>query len=216
MPLRGIIFDLDGVLVDTVPAHFRAWRRMFAEYGYGFDFADYRRLVDGRPRFDGARAVMVDHSDAEVRDAAERKNAYYREMIGRGEFVVFEAALRLVDQCRARGYALATASSSVNVNDVLVKAGIRDAFSAVVGGDDVARGKPAPDIFLAAVRQLEIPAHECVVIEDSVFGVRAAKAGGFRCVGLSPEAGAGFQDADVVLATHEELTIEGLEALFPD
>lgn len=216
MPLKGIIFDLDGVLVDTVPAHFRAWQRMFTEYGYSFDFSDYRELVDGRPRFDGARAVMINHSDAEVREAAGRKNDYYREMIRRGEFVVFDAAVRLVDQCQARGYALATASSSVNVSDVLKEAGILHAFSAVIGGDDVANGKPAPDIFLAAARRLEIGAHECVVIEDSLFGVRAAKAGGFKCVGLSSNAGVGVREADLMFLSLDQITIEDLEALFID
>lgn len=216
MPLKGIIFDLDGVLVDTVPVHFRAWQRMFTEYGYKFDLADYRRLVDGRPRFDGARAVMVNHTDTEIRDAAGRKNDYYREMIGRGEFVVFEAAARLVDQCRANGYALATASSSVNVDEVLAKAGLRSAFAAVIGGDDVVEGKPAPDIFLAAAHKLGISPNECVVIEDSVFGARAAKTGGFYCVALSPDAGAGFEIADVVLPALDDLTIEILEALFSE
>jgi beta-phosphoglucomutase len=215
MPLKGIIFDLDGVLVDTVPMHFRAWRRMLTDYGYSFDFSDYRDLVDGRPRFDGARAVMVNHTDAEVREAAGRKNDYYREMIGRGEFVVFEAAARLVNECRVRGYALATASSSVNVDELLVKAGIREAFSAVIGGDDIVRGKPAPDIFLAAARELDLQPGDCAVIEDSVFGVQAAKAGGFRCVRLAPEGNIGIQpDADLVLHSLDELRIDRVEALF--
>lgn len=215
MQLKGIIFDLDGVLVDTVPTHFKAWHQMFTEYGYSFDFADYRNLVDGRPRFDGARAVMINHSDAEVREAAGRKNAYYLDLINRGEFVVFEAASRLVEACRGRGIALATASSSVNVNEVLEKAGIRAAFSAVVGGDDVARGKPAPDIFLAAAGKLGLQPNECAVIEDSVFGIEAAKAGGFRCVWLAPDRASGDQSyADLVLSSLDKLSLDELETLF--
>ena len=83
MPIKGLIFDLDGVLVDTVPVHFSAWSRIFEEYGYEFGKLEYRNLVDGRPRFDGARAVMVNHSEQQIREAANKKNEYYVEAIDR-------------------------------------------------------------------------------------------------------------------------------------
>ncbi len=187
MPTKGLIFDLDGVLVDTVPAHFAAWKRMFEEHGYEFGKAEYRRLVDGRPRFDGARAVMTRHSENEVRTAADKKNDYYVEMIERGEFRVFDAAVHLVRQCQSEGYGLAAASSSANVWAVLEKAGLLDAFPVVIGGDDVENGKPNPDIFLAAASGLGLEVDECIVIEDSSSGVEAAKNGGFYCVGLLHE-----------------------------
>ena len=122
MSIKGIIFDLDGVLVDTVPAHFTAWQRMFNEYGYEFDMREYRRKVDGKPRFDGARAVMSKHSDVDIKEAADKKNEYYAELIERGEFRVFDTALTLVRQCQEMGLKLATASSSANVRTVLEKA----------------------------------------------------------------------------------------------
>lgn len=200
MALKGIIFDLDGVLVDTVPAHFRAWRRMFTEYGYAFGQDQYRALVDGRSRFDGARAVMTRHSDDEVRIAADRKNDYLVEMIERGEFSLFESAFRFVQDCVSHDLALAVASSSQNVRAVLSKAGLLDYFPVVIGGDDVERGKPAPDIFLAAAAQLGLAPAQCFVIEDSIFGVQAAKAGGFYCVGLAEPGNAELLSAaDIVM-----------------
>ena len=211
MGIMGIIFDLDGVLVDTVPAHFSAWQRMFNEYGYEFGKREYRRLVDGRPRFDGARAVMTEHSDTEIRHAADKKNGYYIEMIERGEFRVFETAVALIRQCQAIGLKLAAASSSANVRTVLEKADLIDAFAVVVGGDDVKNGKPNPDIFLAASTDLGLSVDECIVIEDSSSGVEAAKRGGFTCIGLRHgDHAEELSGADIVVSSLAELDLEQL------
>jgi beta-phosphoglucomutase len=184
MPLAGVIFDLDGVLVDTVPAHYSAWRRMFLDEGYAFDQDIYHQKVDGRPRFDGARAVMVDATPERVAAACARKNEYFREAIERGEFNVFSTSVAFVEECQRAGLKLAAASSSENVRLILDKVGLLDRFDAVVGGRDVAVGKPDPSIFFAAADRMRLPADECVVVEDAVSGVAAAKSGGFYCVGV--------------------------------
>lgn len=212
MALKGIIFDLDGVLVDTVPAHFRAWQMMFAEYGYAFDQEQYRTLVDGRPRFEGARAVMTRHSDDEVGIAADRKNCYVMEMIERGEFSVFESALRFIHDCISHGLILAAASSSQNVRTVLRRAGMIDYFPIVIGGGDVKRGKPEPDIFLAAAEGMGLSPADCMVIEDSVVGVRAAQQGGFFCIGLAADRDDDLlKGADIVVTSLDLLTVEKLK-----
>lgn len=213
MPIKGLIFDLDGVLVDTVPVHFSAWSRMFKEYGYEFGKQEYRNLVDGRPRFDGARAVMVNHSEKQIREAANKKNDYYVEAIDRGDFQVFDAAVALVRKSLAEGYGLAAASSSVNVRTVLEKAGLLDAFSVVIGGDDVENGKPNPDIFLAAASGLGLKVEECIVIEDSSSGVQAAKNGGFYCVGLqNDDHAADLLGADEIVSSLADLKIDQIAA----
>lgn len=206
--IKGLIFDLDGVLVDTVPAHFHAWKHMFEEHGYSFGKKEYRSLVDGRPRFDGARNVMTRHTDNEVREAADNKNDIYVEMIDRGEFQVFDAAIDLVRKCQSEGFGLAAASSSANVRTVLEMAGLLDAFQVVIGGDDVAKGKPDPDIFLAAANGLGLAVEECIVIEDSSSGVQAAKNGGFYCVGLLHDDDDGeLAGADRIVSSLTELEI---------
>lgn len=184
LALKGLIFDLDGVLVDTVPAHYAAWHRMFVECGYEFGPRKYREQVDGLRRFEGARAVMCDAPLEEVAQAADLKNRYYRELIDQGRFNIFESSVRFVRQCEGRGFRLATASSSGNVRYILQKAGILDAFTFVIGGDDVANGKPDPEVFLAAAKGLGVSVRECVVFEDAASGVLAAKRGGFYCVGV--------------------------------
>ena len=209
MRIKGILFDLDGVLVDTVPAHFAAWKRMFQDYGYEFGIKEYKALVDGLPRYDGARAVMERHSDDEVRHAANKKNDYFVEKIERGKFRVFDEAVALVRECQTKGLGLAVVSSSVNVRTVLDNAGLLDAFPVVIGGDDIERGKPDPDIFLLAAEKLGLSVNECAVVEDSKSGVQAAKAGGFYCIGLvhggTPE---DLPGADRIVGSLDELDIE--------
>ncbi len=215
MSLKGLIFDLDGVLVDTVPTHFAAWSRMFHEYGYEFGKPEYRALVDGRPRYDGARAVMTNHSDEEVIEAANLKNRYYVEMIERGEFQTFESAINLVRKCVAEGYLLAAASSSANVRRVLEIVGILDAFSMVVGGDDVTKGKPNPEIFQVAAAGLGLDVSECLVIEDSVSGILAAKTGDFYCLGLAHgEDDGDLGRADRIITSLDEIDLSELSSLF--
>lgn len=205
---KGLIFDLDGVLVHTIPTHYAAWSRMFHEYGYAFDKKIYRDLVDGRLRFDGARAVMRDKTDEIVTEAANKKNRYYLEMIKQGEFTVFEEAVTYVRQCKAQGFKLAAASSSANVKHILEIVGILDYFDVVIGGHQVAKGKPNPEIFLKAARELNIPIDNCIVFEDSESGVQAAKNGGFFCVGvLDAENSADLSHADIIVSSVSEMNV---------
>jgi len=199
MPLRGIVFDLDGVLVDTVPAHMAAWKRLFDEEGYHFDEQVYREKVDGRPREDGVRAVMEDAGDDRVLLAARRKEAYFLELIARGGLQVFEGSATFLAACHKLDFHLATASSSRNVRHILEQAGLVDYFTAIVGGDDIERGKPDPGIFIMAAARMGLDATNCLVVEDAAIGVRAAKAGGFYCVGIDRTGdGARLAGADIV------------------
>lgn len=204
--LKGVILDLDGVIADTVPAHFSAWKRMFEEEGYAFDGQVYHDKVDGRRRFDGARAVMSDATPDRVSAAAARKDAYFLSQIEQGQFEVFADTLEFLRACRAEGIVLATASSSRNVRLVLEKAGIADEFAAIVGGDDVANGKPHPDIFLLAAERLGVTSDACVVIEDAISGVAAAKTGGFFCIGIDRAGQAGrLAGADLIVDSLSKL-----------
>ena len=184
MALQGIIFDLDGVLVDTVPAHYAAWHRLFTEEGYVFDQQVYHEKVDGRRRQDGVAAVMTGAAHDRILAAAERKDGYFLELIEQGKFNVFEGSVEFLKKCRRAGLRLATASSSKNVGYVLEKVGLVDQFAAIVGGDDVERGKPDPSIFRIAAERIGLDTTNCVVVEDATSGVIAAKAGGFFCVGI--------------------------------
>lgn len=215
MNYKGVIFDLDGVLVDTVPLHFDAWKRMFNEYGYEFNQEIYQEKVDGRPRLDGVRGVMETLDEAELTEAGKRKQGYYLEMINNGQLQAFVSSMTLIRQLRKQGIRLATASSSVNASCILEKLGVLEDFETVVTADDVSVGKPHPEIFLTAAKRLNLEVSDCLVFEDAVSGVQAAKAGGFFCIAVDrhnqPDK---FDKADIVIKDAEEIEGKLFDHLF--
>ena len=184
MRFKGVIFDLDGVLVDTVPLHYAAWKRLFDEYGYVFDETIYRQKVDGRSRLDGVRGVMSDLDEDALIEASDLKQSYFLEIIDQGHLQPFPTSIPFVKTLKERGILLAAASSSVNASNILDRTGLLDDFTTVVTAADVIHGKPHPDIFLTAARNTGLTVSECIVFEDSESGVSAARRGGFFCVGV--------------------------------
>jgi len=184
MALKGAIFDLDGVIVDTVPLHFNAWKKMFAEYGHEFTFEEYKKKVDGIPRIDGARAVLNTLSREALEKAAARKQSYFLELLAREGVTVYQSTLALIGELKKNGIKVAVISSSKNCLDILKKAGLVELFDVILTGNDVHKGKPNPDVFLIAASKLGLVPQECVVFEDAVLGVEAARKGGFACVGI--------------------------------
>jgi HAD superfamily hydrolase (TIGR01509 family) len=185
--LRGVIFDVDGVLVLSEPFIAEAAIRMFAEKGHAVREDEFRPFIGmGEDRFIGGVAESRGIALDPARDKA-RTYAIYDEII-RGRLAPVAGARDFVQACRTRGLAVAVASGAdaVKVHANLREAGLRAAtFDAFVDGTQIARKKPAPDIFLAACRQLALPPSECLVVEDALSGVAAAKAAGTRCLALT-------------------------------
>ena len=209
--IEACLFDLDGVLTQTAKVHAAAWKTMFDEYLRGraadrgekfveFDaVGDYDEYVDGKPRYDGVRSFLAsrhielpqgspsDPPQAETIDGlGNRKNELVLELIHRDGVQPYEGSVRFVKAARDAGLRRAVVSSSTNCRDVLVAAGILDLFEEIVDGVVAERehlaGKPAPDTFLAAARNLgEEPAH-AAVFEDALAGVQAGRAGNFGFV----------------------------------
>lgn len=207
-PVKGFLFDMDGVLTRTATVHAAAWKQMFDEFlrrrdgdrFRPFDQADdYDRYVDGRPRLEGTRAFLEsrnihlpegedgDGPDAgTLRGLSNRKNELVQQMIDQHGVETFDDALRYVREVAAAGRPRAVVSSSANTAQVLRRAGIEDLFDARVDGV-VARerhlaGKPAPDMFLAGAEALGLDAGACAVFEDALSGVEAGRAGHFGYV----------------------------------
>jgi len=185
--LRGVIFDMDGVLVDSEPFIAAAAIQMFAEKGVSVRPEEFRPFVGtGEDRFIGgvaeARGVPLDLPADKA-----RTYAIYLELI-RGKLHSLPGVREIVGECRRRGLALAVASSAdaIKVEGNLHEIGLPAAtFDAVIDGSHVARKKPAPDIFLEACRRLGLAPSSCLVVEDAVAGVAAAKAAGCRCLALT-------------------------------
>lgn len=208
----GLIFDMDGVITNTVPLHFKAWKKMFADYGIDLTFEMYKERVDGIPRLDGARAVLTDLSDEEVEKAAAKKQGYFVELLKTDDVDVYEDALNFINSLEKDKFRLAVASSSKNCKDILKKIGIIDIFDAVVDGYGFKNGKPDPEIFLNAAKLIDILPAQAVVFEDAKKGVEAAKNGNMLCVGVdrvgNPEI---LSRADIIITDFASLDIAQIE-----
>lgn len=215
--LRAAIFDLDGVVVDTVPIHFKAWKKMFEEYGATFTFDDYKQKVDGIPRLDGARAILTDLPEGELEEAANRKQGYFLEYLGEEEIPTHETTIRLIEELQKESIRIAVISSSRNCPEILKRIELYDKLDTVISGADITRGKPDPQIFLMAAERLEAVPDECIVFEDAVLGVEAAKNGNMRCIGIDrynhPERLTG---ADIIVSDLGEIDVGKIKSLFQE
>jgi beta-phosphoglucomutase family hydrolase len=201
--IHACLFDMDGVLTETATVHAAAWKMMFdaflkdREGQAPFDEgSDYGRYVDGKPRYDGVRSFLQsrgielpeggpdDPPDAEtVHGLGNRKNELVQKLIRERGVKVYDGSRRFLDAARAAGLQTAVVSSSANTREILDAAGIADRFETVVDGRDVAdrglKGKPAPDTFLQAAKDLGVEPKEAAVFEDALAGVEAGRAGHF-------------------------------------
>ena len=229
--IRGYLFDLDGVLTPTAVVHMHAWRRLFGEFlaalGAGqYTDADYYSYIDGKPRYDGVRALLAsrgielpegDDADspdtATVRGLGNRKNEAFNRTLAEEGVEAYPASVAFLDAVERAGCRVAVVSSSKNAPAVLRAAGLADRFEVVVDGMVAAElglpGKPAPDTFQRAAEMLGLAPRECAVVEDAESGVVAGAAGGFGLViGVDRGVGRGVLaslGADVVVDELDEL-----------
>lgn len=195
-PIKGFIFDLDGVLTDTAEYHYRGWKRLAQEENLPFSREDNEHLR-GIPRRESLMLILKDRRVPETKivEMMERKNSYYLEFIREiSPRDLLPGARELLEEIRAVGLKNALGSASKNAAEVLDRLGIRSLFDAISDGHSVERQKPAPDLFLHAARQLGLSPQECVVIEDATAGIEAARAGGFYSIGLGPRERVGTAD----------------------
>ena len=235
----AVIFDLDGVVTRTARLHAAAWKHTFDEYlqqKHGADWQafddveDYRRYVDGKPRFDGTRSFLQsrgihlpegepdDPPDREtVCGIGNRKNARFLELLKQQGAEAYAPALKLIHTLRRAGVRTAVVSSSRNCVAVLESVDAMHLFDAKVDGVDADEahlaGKPAPDIFLEAARRLGVSPQRAVVVEDAIAGVEAGRAGGFALIiGVDRTGhahGLRVHGADVVVKDLAEVSVEG-------
>lgn len=193
--LRAAIFDVDGVLVNS--PHERAWREALTGFAdpAGFTTAFYQANVAGRPRLEGARAVLERLGGPEAArrsaDYADKKQALIDRLIKEGSFEVFPDAMRFAAALNVAGLRLALASSSKNAAAMLTRLKLPDGrtllslFDADLSGHEVPKGKPDPALFLLAAEAVKTSPAQCIVVEDAPAGIRAARAGGMTAIGIA-------------------------------
>ena len=184
MSFKGAIFDLDGVIVNTVPLHFKAWKRMFGEFGKEFTMKDYEDKVDGIPRMDGARAVLTEVSEDELDKAAAKKQEYFSDFLRTEGVNAYDTSVQLMKELKRNGVKIAVISSSKNCPGILEKTGLYPLIDVEINGKQIVKGKPDPWIFLEAAKRLNLKPEECVVFEDAVLGVEAGKRAEIFTVGV--------------------------------
>lgn len=187
-PIKGVIFDLDGVLTDTSEFHYRAWKQLADEEGIPFD-REANEKMRGLARRESLLQLLGERqvSEAELGEMMARKNGYYEKLIeALTPANLLPGALELLNELRSCGIKVAIGSSSKNAHTVIQRLGIAELIDATADGYSVERHKPAPDVFLHAAKQLGLEPPQCLVVEDADSGVAAALAAGMWAVGLGP------------------------------
>ena len=205
MRAQAVLWDLDGVLVDSTPYHFEAYRRLAADHGRELTLAEFRDLIGLRNEAI-LRRLFGELAPEEAARRAARKESLFRELIA-GNVEGLPGAAELVARLRDEGVPMAIVSSTprANIELVLRSLGLREAFGALVGEEDAGRGKPDPEGFLVASERLGAAPGGCVVLEDAPAGIQAAKAAGMRAIGVTTTRPAErLAEADLVVETLDD------------
>jgi HAD superfamily hydrolase (TIGR01509 family) len=206
MPTRAILWDLDGVLVNSMEFHYQAFQEVLARRARELSREEYLQTIIGLRNDDIFRKLLGDLSGEEVRNLANRKEEVFRRLIS-GRVEALPGAVELVGRAKESGLRQAIVSSTPreNINVILSSLHVAHEFDAIVGEEDVSRGKPDPEGFALAAKRVDVSAGECIVIEDAPEGLAAGKAAGMRCIGVATTRHPGqLGDADLVVESVED------------
>jgi beta-phosphoglucomutase family hydrolase len=212
---RAVIWDMDGVIADTGTYHLRSWQHVFRERGIDFGEDEFKKRF-GQRNDTIVRAVMGGSvSEEEINAVASEKEEYYRRAVCQNVRAL-PGVVHLLRSLRQNGYVSAIGSSAPpeNISIILEGLKIAEMFEAICYGREVKEGKPSPQIFLMAAQKLKIDSANCVVIEDSMAGVTAAKRAGMACIAVTNSHPASqLTEADLIVSSLEKVTVRDLENL---
>ncbi len=203
--IKAFIFDMDGVIIDSEPLHFQTDRMVMKDYGIDITDNELNSFVGvTNPEM---WAVLIERYNIKVtvEELLVIQNQYKTQLFGKKELQPINGILELLTELKEKGIPIALASSSSRqfIELVLRSLHIYEFFDVIISGEEVTNSKPAPDIFLKAAAELKVDPFECVVLEDSSNGVKAAKAAGMKCIGYK-NPNSGIQDisfADCAVST---------------
>lgn len=184
----GIIFDLDGVIVDTAKFHFQAWKRLANELGFDFDEIQNEKLK-GVSRRDSLELILgwggIELSEEDKQRWMNQKNDWYLEFVDdMDQNEIMEGVTPLLAELKFQKVPVALGSASKNSERILKQLDLIDFFDFIIDGNKVKKGKPHPETFLLGAKALGLKPENIVVFEDSEKGVKAAKTGGFKAIGI--------------------------------
>jgi beta-phosphoglucomutase len=212
--IQAVIWDLDGVIIDSAEAHCKAWYRLAEDLK--IPFSDEQFWSSFGQRNDAIIPTLVGPVSPERnKELADRKEAYFREIV-RDTIAPLPGAMELLSALHEAGYPQALASSTPIENIALISEvlALKRYLSVLLSGEAVRRGKPAPDIFLKAASELNVEPTKCLVIEDAVAGIEAARAGGMRCIAVVGERDLpALRAADLLVRDLTEVDVERIRQL---
>ena len=212
--IQAVIWDMDGVIIDSGEAHRLAWYRMAQEDGLPLTDEQFWGTF-GQRNDEIIRTIWGSFPQAVWQEMSDRKERYYRDA-ARTTATALPGAIELLSELHAAGYPQALASSAPVANIELVSEvlGLNRYLDALVSGDNVPRGKPAPDVFLKAAATLGVAPAVSLVIEDAVAGVQAAHAAGMRCIAVAGERDlAGLRAAELMVKSLTEVNLARIQAM---
>jgi beta-phosphoglucomutase len=187
--IKGVIFDLDGVIVDTAKYHYLAWKSLANHLGIEFTEAENEHLK-GMSRMDSLNHILALGelelmSDDDKKKLAAAKNLHYLELIADlDDSEILPGTLEWIDECKKNNIKIALGSASKNARRILDSLGLTEKFDAIIDGTNTTKTKPNPQVFELAAEALDVKNSEAVVIEDAFKGLQAAKTGGFYSIGI--------------------------------
>lgn len=215
MTQLAVIFDMDGVLVDSYHAHYESWKRLYGEVGVEYTEETFNADFGRTSRELLLKTLGSGLTDERLKELDDRKEAIHREIL-RQAFPAMDGATELLNALATEGFRLAIGSSGPPENVALTIERLAGAehFNATVTGAEVTRGKPDPQVFLIAAERLGVTPANCAVVEDAVHGITAAKRAGMTAIALTGTlAKAELAAADAVVDSLRQLSAERIRAL---
>ncbi|MFD1096446.1 beta-phosphoglucomutase [Salegentibacter chungangensis] len=212
---RVVIFDLDGVIVDTAKFHFLAWRKLANDLGFDIT-EEQNEELKGVSRVHSLNKILkwgeVELTEAEFQKQMALKNENYLSYVEKmDQEEILPGVTKVLDHLTENNVPFALGSASKNAPVILKKIGLYDRFEAIVDGNDVSKAKPDPEVFLVAADKLRASAANCIVFEDSVAGVRAANRANMLSIGIGSRNN--LHEADYVFPDFTEISIEFIEKI---
>ncbi|MEE8297886.1 MAG: HAD family phosphatase [Thermodesulfobacteriota bacterium] len=225
--LKAIIFDFDGVIADTEPLHLKAFQLTLKEKGIELSDEDYFEnylAYDDKTLF---KELLKDrnygHNEAQISDFMNRKSEHFENVL-KGNILVLEGVPEFISEVSGK-YPLAIGSGAIRseIIDILESGGLREHFEIIVSADEVINCKPDPEVFIEALRRLnnldsvseEISPQECLVIEDSTSGIKAAHSAGMKCLAITNSyAAEKLSEAELIKQSLKGIYLEEIEDLF--
>lgn len=212
--LKAVIFDMDGVIIDSIPVHFKAWQELFAKYEKkNYKFEEFEKVIG----FSTENIIIKFKNEYNIKEDVEKmaqvKNDLYLKYFKK-EARLVSGVLPLLKQLKKRRLSVALASSEPTpiIKTVILKFRLKDFFKVIIGGDETIRPKPSPEIFLKAASELKVSPSECLVIEDSPPGITAAKSAKMKCLAIATtHKHTDLKRADFIINKFSELNLDDFQ-----